>query len=88
MLVRTWGQLGAILGGVFAQRGHSANYYVVCPENTPEAHPPTEGCRINSKPHQGCRIQDPGTVATGGGKQQAGDLRGFRVLLAPGPPLA
>ena len=40
-----------IFGGVFAQRGHSANYYVVYPGNTPENHPPTEGCMINSKQH-------------------------------------
>ena len=29
-------------GGVFAQRGHSAHYYVVYPGNTPENHPPAE----------------------------------------------
>ena len=27
------------LGSVFAQRGHSANYYIVYPGNTPENHP-------------------------------------------------
>ena len=40
---------------------HSANYYVVYPGNTPENHPPAEGCMIHSKQHRGCRIQDPGT---------------------------
>ena len=49
------------LGGVFAQRAHSATSYVVYPGNTPENHPLTETCMINSKQHQGCRIQDPGT---------------------------
>ena len=44
-----------------AQRGHSANYCVVYPRNTPENHPPTEVCMIHSKGHRGCRIQDPGT---------------------------
>ena len=48
-------------GGVFAQRGHSANYYSVYPGNTPENQPPTEACLIHSKQHLGCRIQDPGT---------------------------
>ena len=38
-------------GGAFEQRVHSANYYVVYPRNTPENHPPTEGCMINSKQH-------------------------------------
>ena len=37
------------LGGVFAQRGHSANYYGDYPGNNPENHPPTESCTINSK---------------------------------------
>ena len=49
------------IGGVFAQRAHSANYYVVSPGNTPENHPPTEACTIHSKQHRGCRVQDPGT---------------------------
>ena len=49
-------------GGVFAQRGHSArahsaNYYGVYPGNTPENHPPTEACMINSKQHG---VQNPG----------------------------
>ena len=44
-----------------AQRGHSANYSVDYPGNTPQNHPPTEACRINSKQHGGCTIQDPGT---------------------------
>ena len=35
--------------GVFAQRVHSANYYTVYPGNTPENHPPTEACMLNSK---------------------------------------
>ena len=43
----------ACLGGVFAQHGHSANYYVVYPGNTPQNHPPTEGCTIHSKQHGG-----------------------------------
>ena len=41
--------------------GHSANYCVVYPGNTPENHPPTEACMIHSKQHRGCRIQDPET---------------------------
>ena len=40
---------------------HSANYYIVYPGNTPENHPPAEGCMIHSKQDWGCRIQDPGT---------------------------
>ena len=48
-------------GGMFVQRVHSANYYGVYPGNTPENHPPTEACMIHSKPHRGCRVQDPGT---------------------------
>ena len=39
------------LGGVIAQRRHSTNYYAAYPRNTPENHPPTEGCMINSKQH-------------------------------------
>ena len=39
------------LVGVFPQRAHSANYYVVYPGKTPENHPPAEGCMINSKQH-------------------------------------
>ena len=48
-------------GGVFAQRAHSANYYVVYPRNTPENHPPTEACIINPKQHgvQNSRPWDP-----------------------------
>ena len=34
-----------------AQRGHGANYYVVHHGSTPENHPPTEACMINSKGH-------------------------------------
>ena len=49
------------MGRVFAQHGHSASYYVVYPGNNPENQPPTEACMIHSKPHRGCRIQDPGT---------------------------
>ena len=48
-------------GTAWAQRGHSTNYYVVYPGNTPANHPPTEACMIHSKQHRGCRIQDPGT---------------------------
>ena len=50
-----------LLGGVFAQRGHSANHYGVYPGNSPAKHPPTEACMIHLKQHRGCRIQDPGT---------------------------
>ena len=35
-------------GGVFAQRGHSANYYGDYPGNNPANHPPAESCTINS----------------------------------------
>ena len=49
------------LGGIFAQRGHSTNYFLVYPRNTPANHPPTEACMIHSKPHRGCRMQDPGS---------------------------
>ena len=38
-----------VLGGVFAQRAHSANYYGDYPGNNPENHPPAESCTINSK---------------------------------------
>ena len=55
------GEIFFVSGGIFAQRGHSANYCIVYPGNTPENHPPTEACMIHSKQHQGCRIQDPGT---------------------------
>ena len=40
---------GLFLGGVFAQCAHSTNYYSIYPGNTPENHPPTEVCMINSK---------------------------------------
>ena len=53
-----WGGADAPPQGAFS---HSANYYVVYPGNTPENHPPTEGCMINSKQERGCRVQDPGT---------------------------
>ena len=60
-----------VLGGVFAQRGHSTYYYyVVHPGNTPENETPTEACTINLKPHRGCRNQDPGTHGYPGGGQQ------------------
>ena len=36
-------------GGVFAQRGHSANYYGDYPGNNPENHAPAESCTTNSK---------------------------------------
>ena len=39
----------AYYGGVFTQRGHSANYYGDYPGNNPENHPPAESCTINSK---------------------------------------
>ena len=38
----------ASIGGIFAHRAHSANYYTVYPGNTPENHPPTEACMLNS----------------------------------------
>ena len=49
---------------VRAQRADNANYYVVYPGNNPENHPPTEACMIHSKQHRGCRIQDPGPMAS------------------------
>ena len=42
---------------------HSANYYVVYPGDTPENHPPTKGCMINSKQH-GVQIKTLGPVAS------------------------
>ena len=45
----------------WAQRGHSANYDVAYPGNTPANHPPTEARMIHSKQHRGCRVQDPET---------------------------
>ena len=36
---------------IFAQRGHSTNYYAVYPGNTPENQPPAEACMINLKQH-------------------------------------
>ena len=67
-----------LLWGVYETLGafsHSANYYVVCPGNTPESHPPTEACMIHSKRHDGwitrdgsnlCATQGVG-VGVGGG---------------------
>ena len=46
-------------GGVFAQRGHSANYYVADTGNTPENHSCTEGCMINSTQHRGLQNSGP-----------------------------
>ena len=43
----------SVCEGVFARRGHSANYYIVYPGNTPENHPPTEAGMIHSKQHGG-----------------------------------
>ena len=43
---------GEYYGGVFAQRKPQRQYYVVYPGNTPQNHPPAEGCMINSKQHQ------------------------------------
>ena len=57
-------QGGGGLGGVFAQRGHSANYYVVYPGNTPENHPPTEACMIHSKSMGGAEFRTLGPVAS------------------------
>ena len=62
------------MGGVFAQRGHSANYYVVYPGNTPENHPPTEACGL-IRYSMACRIQDPGTH----GKHQIKKIHGVPV---------
>ena len=53
--------ISCTLGGVFAQRRHSANYYTAHPGSTPANHPPTEACMMHSKQHRGCRIQGPGT---------------------------
>ena len=71
------------MGGVFAQSRHSANYYIVYPGNTPENHPPTEACMINSKQHGvqssgpwGAEFRTLGLVATGGGYRRWG--RGVR----------
>ena len=36
-----------MIGGVFTQRTHGANYYGVYPGNTPENHPPTQSCMVN-----------------------------------------
>ena len=36
------------IGGVFAQRAHSATYYDDYPGNNPENHAPAESCTINS----------------------------------------
>ena len=44
--------------GNFAQRGHSANCYVVYPGNAPKNHPPIEACMTNSKQH-GVQILGP-----------------------------
>ena len=49
------------LGGVFAQRAHSANCYGVYPGHTPANHPPTAACLIHSTQRRGCRAQNPGT---------------------------
>ena len=43
-----------IFGELFNSEGafsHSANYCVVYPGTTPENHPPTEACMVNSKQH-------------------------------------
>ena len=51
-------------GAFSKQRAHSANYYVVYPGNTPENHPPTEVCMINSKQHGvQCFVCDEGGQA-------------------------
>ena len=39
----------AVFKGLFSHSGHSANYYAAYPESTPENHPPTEACMVNSK---------------------------------------
>ena len=59
----------APIGGVFAQRGHSANHYVVYPGNTPENHPPTEACMIHSNSIGGAEFRTLGPMATGGEKR-------------------
>ena len=51
MLGRGGQAIASSYGGVFTQRAHSTNYYVVYPGNTPENHPPAEGCMMNSKQH-------------------------------------
>ena len=46
-------------------RAHSAgtapSITLFIPGTPPANHPPTEACRFHSKPHRGCRMQDPGT---------------------------
>ena len=59
-----WPPIAPYHGNVFAQRGHSANYYVVYPGNTPEHHPPTEACTINSKQHRGAELRTLGPMAS------------------------
>ena len=86
-------RLLGLLGGVFTQRGHSTNYYVVYPKNTPENHPPTEACMIHSKQHRDAEFRTLGPVATGGEKQPtlrtARAQRGHSTRTAHGaPPLA
>ena len=49
------------IGGVCAQRVHSANYYVVYPGNTPANHPPYRSVHDPFKTASGRTIQDPGT---------------------------
>ena len=72
-------QKSIALGGVFAQRGHSANYCVAYPGNTPENHPPTEACMINSKQH-GVRNSGPWNLWQASDKKKRWcTSRGFRV---------
>ena len=60
-----WRHRGGSLGGVFAQRGHSAGtapiIALLVPATPLKTTPPTEACMIHSKQHRGCRMQDPGT---------------------------
>ena len=82
--------------GAHIEKGHMGAVY---PGNTPENHPPTEACMINSKQHRGCRIQDPGPVATGadlclatggggaGGPSGAASGPGSPPTHPPSPPL-
>ena len=69
--------------GVAAQRGHSANSYVVYPGGTPANHPPTEACMIHSKQHRRCGVQDPGTRGYRWWKTALFAQRGHSARCAP-----
>ena len=48
-----------VVGDVFAQRGHSANCYVVYPGNTPENHPPYRSVHDPFKTASGVQSAGP-----------------------------